>query len=339
LAKEGKPGKKGDHARETTTFFSGSVRSLELVVKSDAVEELKNEPRRYTEVHLIEGGVTHKHVALKLKGAASFRELNDKPAMTLNFDKYKGAERFHGQKKFHLNNGMEDPSLLHEWLCGEVARLCGVPAGRCGHALVRINGEDKGLYLIREGFTKDFLKAHFGNNDGAFFEGALQKEIGDQTEMSDGNEEDKKALEELIAAAREEDPTKRWSRLSALLDVERYAAYLAAEHVLEFNDGYDFGINNYRIYRDEKSGKFCFILHGLDETWRSDEVGLQRTPNSVIGKAFWSVPEGRALYRAKIADFYERVLTKHDWPAKVLARNALVVTVKLPGVVKKLRRQ
>ena len=320
-----KPAKKPDRAEEIGAFFPGPVRSLELVLKPDAVDELKSEARRYSEVQLVEDGVTHKHVALKLKGAASFRGLHEKPAMTLDFDTFKGAARFHGQKKFHLNNGIEDPSLLHEWLSGEIARECGVPAGRCGHALVRINGDDKGLYLIREGFTKGFLKAHFGNNDGAFFEGALQKEIGDHTEMSDGKEEDEKALMELVAVAKGDDTNKRWKRLAELLDVERYAAYLAAEHVLEFTDGYNFGINNYRIYRDEKSGKFCFILHGLDETWRSDEVGLQHTPNSVLGRAFWAAQEGRSLYRAKIADFYERVLVKTDWPAKVRERNGLIV--------------
>jgi hypothetical protein len=322
-AKSAKPKKDGSE-KTIAEFFAGPVRSFDIVLKPDAVEDIKRDARRYTEVQLVEGGVIHKHVALKLKGAASFRGLDDKPAMTLDFDTFKGADRFYGQKKFHLNNGMEDGSLLHEWLSGEVAKLCGVPAGRCGHALVKINGSDKGLYLIREGFTKDFLKRHFGNNDGAFFEGALQKEIGDKTEMSEGEEKDEKALEEMVAIAKS-DAGDRWARLSAVLDVERYAAYLAAEHVLQFTDGYDFGINNYRIYRDEKSGKFCFILHGLDETWRSDEVSLQQAPGSVLGRAFWSAPEGRALYRAKISDFHERVLMKHDWPAKVLERNALIV--------------
>lgn len=323
--KGGKSEKKPDYSKEIAAFYSGPVRSLELLLKDNAVEDLKSSARRYTEVQLVEGGVTHKHVAMKLKGAASFRGLDEKPAITLDFDTFKGAERFYGQKKFHLNNGIEDGTMLHEWLSGEIARLCGVPAGRCNHALVRINGKDKGLYLIREGFTNDFLKLHFGNNDGAFFEGALQKEIGDHTEMGEGSEKDEAALAELVAAAKEEDAAKRWTRLSALLDVERYAAYLAMEHVLEFTDGYDFGINNYRIYRDEKTGKFCFILHGLDETWRSDGVDLQRTPGSVVGRAFWSAPEARALYRAKLTDFYDRVLAKTDWPAKVRERNALII--------------
>ena len=330
LAKDAKDSKKQpgkeELNKEIAAFFTGPVRTLELVLKPDAVEDLKGEARRYTEIHLVEDGVTHKHVAMKLKGAASFRSLDEKPAMTLDFDTFKGADRFHGQKKIHLNNGIEDPTLLHEWLSGEIAHQCGVPAGRCGHAMVKINGKDKGLYLTREGFTKDFLKANFGNNDGAFFEGALQKEIGDHTEMSSGGEKDDAALKALVAAAKDDDASYRWSRLSAILNVDQYAAYLAMEHILEFTDGYDFGINNYRIYRDEKSGKFRFILHGLDETWRDDSVDLQRTPSSVIGRAFWSAPEGRALYRAKISDFYERVVAKTDWPAKVLERNAIILT-------------
>ena len=68
--------KKEGNDKAIAAFFAGPVRSLELVLKPDAVEEIKSDARRYTEIQMIEDGVTHKHVGLKLKGAASFRGLH-----------------------------------------------------------------------------------------------------------------------------------------------------------------------------------------------------------------------------------------------------------------------
>jgi hypothetical protein len=160
--------------------------------------------------------------------------------MTLDFDKYKGAERFHGQKKMHLNNANEDASFLREWVAGEIARAAGVPAGRCTHAMVSINGKDKGLYVVRESFTKDFLMSHFGEDKGGLFEGHFCKDLDLELELDSGPDTAREALKELLAACEVPDATARWERLSKVLDVDAFAAHLAMEQVLDFWDSYDF---------------------------------------------------------------------------------------------------
>ena len=47
-----------------------------------------------------EGELVWTNVSLHLKGAAgSFRSVDDKPALTLNFDKLPDGQRFHGLKE------------------------------------------------------------------------------------------------------------------------------------------------------------------------------------------------------------------------------------------------
>src|SRR5688500_11917603 len=62
-----------------------------------------------------EGGTVYTNVAIHIKGAAgSFRPFDDRPALTLNFDKFARGQRFHGLQKLSLNNSVQDPTFLNE---------------------------------------------------------------------------------------------------------------------------------------------------------------------------------------------------------------------------------
>jgi len=52
----------------------------------------------------------------------SFRSLDDKPALTLDFDKFATTQRFHGLSRIHLNNSVEDPGYLNEAIGAELFR-------------------------------------------------------------------------------------------------------------------------------------------------------------------------------------------------------------------------
>ena len=313
------PGEKAKRRAEIEAYYTAPIQRLAVVIKSAAMEQLRAEPRLYIEGELSEGATAHPHVGMKLKGSeGSFKPIDEKPGFTLNFDKYSGSERFHGQKKLHLNNGNEDPSFLREWLAGEMGRAAGLPAGRCTHALVSLNGKDKGLYVVREGFTKDFLAAHFGNDTGALFEGHFCKEIDAELQLDSGDESARGSLKEIVAACEVEDPAARWARLTKVLDPEAYALYLAFEQAVDFSDGYDFNLNNYRLYLNQ--GRLYFILHGMDEVFKNPEASLQRGPKSHLGQAFLGCPQGRALYREKITGIYEKVLRGRDWPVLIEAK-------------------
>lgn len=314
-----KPGKgDGDkavkHRVAQAELFNGVIPTIQIELTDSDLQALKDDPRRYVEGRMTVDGKIYKGVALKLKGASgSFQPIDQKPAWTVNLDKFKGAEQFQGLTKFHLNNAREDPSFLHQLLCGEIARAAGVPAIRCTHALVKLNDRDLGLYVLTESYTKDFLTQHFKDASGDLYESGFIKDIDEELTKDEGDKKDFSAIEKLIAASKEEDAAVRWKKLGEILDRDRFASFLAIEALLGVGDGYDFGKNNYRIYHDPTTRLLSFIPHGMDEPLSEPDFPIQRDPQSMVGRAFVNCPEGRALYRERVATIYEKVFAKRDW--------------------------
>ena len=146
-------------------FKKGTIPQLRIQVSEPELEKLRADNRVYVRCTITENRkTTYKDVAIKLKGAAgSFREFDDRPALTLNSDKFTKGQSFHGLDKFHLNNSVQDETWIHEWLCEELCRSAGIPATRVTHARVWLNDRDVGLYVLKEGFDKTFLQRHFAD--------------------------------------------------------------------------------------------------------------------------------------------------------------------------------
>ena len=319
--------KKDKHRKNSDEFFLGPVVHLEFKFDGEEWEYLKRDQRRYAEATMIETSQDGKKkiyekVAVKLKGAAgSFQGPDGKPGLTVNFDKYKGSERFHGMDKFHLNNGSQDGSLLNEYVGGEMCRAADVPASRCTHVIVKWQGRDLGLYLFKESFTKDFLSYFFEENKGSLYDPHFVSEIDGNLEKQQGaDKEDRSDIKALAAAAREGDPKVKWQKLYEKLDVDEFLRSLAMETFLCHWDGYNFNRNNYRIYFDPKTGKANFFCHGMDQIFGDANSPIVRDPGSMIGQAVWSNPDWRTHYRKLAEEIYTKVLKPRDWDAIVTAQ-------------------
>jgi spore coat protein CotH len=257
-------------------------------------------------------------VAIKLKGGAgSFQPVDAKPGLTLHFDKFKGASRFHGMKKFHLNNCAQDGTHLNEMIAGEMAHRAGVPASRCTHAIVKLNGREMGAYVVKEAFTDEMIARFYKDGDGDLYDGGFCKEVEENMEKSAGDPDDRRALRELIAACQEGDAAKRWERLGKILDIDRFMSFAAMEAIMCHWDGYNFNRNNYRLYQDQTTGKFSFFLHGMDQMFGDTNFPLVRDFGAMVGSAVMRCPEAPKLYRARLDSIYENVLKTVDWGARV----------------------
>jgi len=316
------------HRRAADEFFAGQIPRLKVEVPPEQWQRLAKDERNYAEAMVTEttaaGPQIYQNVAVKLKGSAgSFQHLDAKPGMTLSFDK-KGTDRFHGMKKIHLNNCAQDGTYLQELIAGEMSRMAGVPASRCSHAFVELNGRDLGLFVVKESFTKDFLATFFKNTDGDLYDGGFCAEVNENTEKDMGDPQDKTALRELIAACQEGDAAKRWERLGKILDIEKFITHCGMEAILCHWDGYSFNRNNYRFYRDPESGKFIFFLHGMDQTFGDENFPMMRDFGAMVGSAVMRCPQGAAMYKERVAALHENVLLKEDWGARVTAEGKRV---------------
>src|SRR2546426_464197 len=201
-----------------------------------------------------EGTLVYTNVAVHLKGAAgSFRPVDDKPGLTLNFDKLAKGQRFHGLGKISLNNSVQDPSYITDKLCRELFEKAVVPVSRAGYATVSLNGRRLGLYVLTEGWNKQFLKRYFNNVKGNLYDGGFARDITGRLFVNSGDDpDDVSDLKALVAAAKERNFTNRLGRLEQTLDLDRFITFVALDALLWNWDGYVLNRNNYRVL-DRKS--------------------------------------------------------------------------------------
>ena len=223
--------------------------------------------------------------------------------MTLSFDKFQDHQKFHGLDKIHLNNSVQDPSYMTELLCGELFRAAGVPAARTTHARVELNGRDLGLFVLKEGFNKTFLRQYFKNVNGNLFDGGFLREISEPLQKMSGTEtNDYGALKALVAAAEEPDLAKRMGRLEQVLDVERFISFIALEVMTWHRDGYAMKRNNYRIYHDPEADKIVFFAHGMDQMfWEPNGPILPHNLDGLVARSLLQTKAGRRRYRERMS--------------------------------------
>jgi hypothetical protein len=301
-----------DPAKESDAFFAaGKVLNLEIELGPKELDALRREPRKYVKATLKEDGkVVYKDVGVHLKGAAgSFRGIDDKAGLTLNMNKFGVEQRFHGMDKFHLANSVQDPSYVSELICGELFRAAGVPASRISHAVVTINGRRRGMYYIKEGYDKYFLRRHFGSNKGNFYDGGFLRDLDQPLQLLSGKDDVKPHtdLKKVVDAAREGNPKLRFEKMAKVIEMDKFITYLALEVVTWDWDGYPMNRNNYRIYHDPKSDKVTFVPSGMDQMFGDPNGPVFPNFQGFVARALLETPEGRQRYLARMAEIMSTV--------------------------------
>jgi len=302
-------------------LFAGTVPRIELTISKENIDKLAKNPRDYVTLTIKEPGFADlEKCSVKLKGSAgSFRQINeDRPGFSIRTSKSKKHQEYRGLTKFQLNNCAQDGTRLLEMVAGEMARRSGVPASRCTHAYVVLNGKPLGTYVLKEGFNTEFLGYFFKDTGGHLYDGGFVNEIDGNIEVDHGDPDEKVRLTELIGATKEPNPLRRLQRMDRILDIDAYFRHLALEQILCHWDGYSFNHNNYRFYEDPSTGKFTFILHGMDQVFGDDRWYVFRRPGALVPNALLGERVMRERYREQFLAVYEKNFRTVDWPKRVL---------------------
>ena len=279
------------------------VHDLRIELTPEAVAALQHDPRTYVHARVRSGDKEWPDVAIHLKGATgSFRPLGDKPGLTLDFDRFDHGQKFLGLTKVHLNNSVEDGSYLCELIGSELFRAAGIPAPDTGHAVVRLNGRRLGLYVLKEGFDRSFVEREFPGTDGAVLEAGRGQDLDGQV-LVHGRQPKAPAtsLADLAAAAREPDLDRRWERLSARLDLDRFITFLAVEVMIGHRDGYALAKNNFRVFQPAGNQRAVFLPQGMDQLFQVAEVPWEPQFAGLIARAVMETPQGRQRYAERFA--------------------------------------
>jgi hypothetical protein len=324
--------KKAKPAAAEQLFADVSVPQVKIEIPPQGIDTLRKyewkfgqqTERESVAVTVREGTAVYTNVALHLKGAAgSFRGVEQNPAMTLHFDKNVPGQRFHGLSKLSLNNSVQDPTFVSEELCRELFLKAGVPVPRASHAWVELNGRDLGLYVLTEGWDKQFLKHHFKKLGGNLYDGGFLKDVDSELSVNAGddpkNQADRIALAE---AAKETNLTNRLARLEKTLDVDRFLTFVALDVMLWDWDGYAQNKNNWRLYHDLDKDRMVFMPHGMDQMFWNPQGSILPAMQGLVARAALEIPELRQRYFERMKQLRTSVFLPEQMTNRVHAISA-----------------
>lgn len=268
-----------------------------------------------------EGANVWTNVAMHLKGSlGSFRPIDERPSVTLNFSKHISGQRFHGLEKISLNSSVQDPTRISEKICRELYLQAGVPVPRAGHATVELNGRLLGLYVLLEGWNRQFIERHFADARGPLYEGPFFADIDEPLLVAYGKRRyGGLKISDLLMAARESHPTNRLKRLQKVLDVDRFIRLLAMDLLLWNGDGYALHANNYRIFHDRAQERFVFLPHGMDQMLVLTDAPILAAGDGIVASALLAVPEGRERVLNQLRIFRNSIVTPETVSRRVRA--------------------
>ncbi len=289
-----------DPAREF--FAKGEIVRFELTLDPAERSKLKDQPRAYVPCAVkVDGKAVWAKIGVKLKGSAgSFQSLDERPGFTLNLGKFGETARFHGLQRFHLNNGAQDESRLHEWLGHEIFTAAGRPAPRVAHARVLLDGKDLGLYVLRESFDKQFLQRVFGSVAGNLYDGGFCQDIDSDLQKDSGSgPDDHSDLHRLLDLCRGFD-AERCTRYEQAVDIDAMIDFCALEAMLGHWDGYSLNRNNFRLWMTSSPGRALFLPHGMDQLLGDTDASILRHPPALVASALMQNPVWRKRYRERL---------------------------------------
>ncbi len=315
---------------ESDRFFAREdVPSIQVEIPAAGMEilrgyEFRRDGNRETRTNVAatirEGGRVWTNVAVHLKGSlGSFRDVDDRPGLTVNFDKWVDGQEFHGLRKISLNNSVQDGSYASEIVSREVFRKAGLPAPRALPARVSLNGRDLGLYLVLEGWNRQFLRRHFSDPHGALWDCGTARDIDKDLDTLGDDVVDRRKLDLLAEACAETNLNVRLERMGVVVDLDRFFKMMATEVMLMHWDGYALNRNNYRVFHDRSIDRLVFLPQGMDQmfgqfrNWRPTS-SIKPMMKGLVARAIMQVPAGRRRY---LQAMEQMLNTAYDVPAMI----------------------
>jgi hypothetical protein len=304
-------------------FDNHVLQRIELTMNGRDWEKLKAnfEENTYYPTMIAWRGQVMRNAYVRSRGHGS-RDPN-KPGLRLDFNRNaSGAQEWLGFKSLIFDNLKQDPSGMHEMLAFRFFERMGLPAPREAFVQLYVNSKFAGLYTVDEPIDKHYLARVFGKhedgnveNDGYLFEYRWQYPYL-LTNLGSALEKYQEILEakthENEAISTKYDPIARLVKeindsrddqlernVSPFLDLTQFMKYVAVQSALAEWDGLlgYAGMNNFYLYRFEKSTKSQFLVWDADNTFRAIDYSITAEhDNNELMKRAMKIPALRSAY-------------------------------------------
>jgi spore coat protein H len=288
--------------RDADELFAGDIPTLELRMIDETWRQFMaaGYEEQYSAADLRYDGKYVGRIAVRVKGQYTIELcypdeelICDKLSLRLKFDAADEELRFFGLKRLGLHSMTRDPSHVRERLAYDLFRAMDVPASRTSWALLKVNGESRGLFAMVEEIDGVFTDDRFhGHGDGDLYKEVWPTSLSEAyyREGLETNEESAdvgKVVEFARALTEPEDAADRLSVLGNYMDRDALARYMAVDDavsnwdgVTTFYDDHGGHNHNFFLYADEpgESPPFVLIPWDMDNTfqaanWRNSAPG------------------------------------------------------------------
>jgi len=208
-----------------------------------------------------------------------------------------------GLATFSLNSQSLDPTMIHTTIVSRLYALRGIPVFRNKHIFLKINNQDKGLYLIIERIDEDFFrvrnipvyeiyKAVFDAD--LSFDTAENPRFTYEKKMPEDN--NYAHLFEFINAIDTCAVLNIEQSLGSYMDIDNYITYHA---ISSLTNNYDAFKNNYYLQRATLTAPYKFYPWDFDRSFDPDnKIGLAGA-NSLFDKLIQN-PILKEKYKAEL---------------------------------------
>ncbi len=254
-----------DAGDETHPVYDAwTVQEIVLTTTPEAVEALRETPRSWVEADLHFNDVVVARVGLRLKGSASFQDVDRKPAMKIKMAEYVPEQRLHDLERLTLNNEVHDPSMMSENLGFRAFRENGAPAPRTGYAAVTLNDRYLGLYALIESMDDDFMEANWPDAEGGLWEMTRNCDFDGDCTCFELQETGVQYDPQGIFTGCEAVARSGVGALDEAFDRDAVLGFLAVERALNHPDSYSYNLNNFFVHHDPLEQKLTLTPWGAD---------------------------------------------------------------------------
>ena len=242
--------------------------------------------------------------------------------LKINFDYFDG-KRFNKTDQLLLAVDRPDPSMMREALTARLFEAMGVPSPRVDYARVSADGNELGLYVMKQVVDKRFLKDRFGTadhaDDGNLYEcvppGCLLEWAGDTKDSYLDTSCGEDGGCGLVLITNEDDPSDNdYSDLITLLnvigtvpdeqfadaikvvfDVDTFLRYLAVAVVIGDHESYLGAGQDFYLYHRPDTGLFTYIPWDHNRTYGAKKCKTSTEETGVEVDKLWCDTAPRPL--------------------------------------------
>jgi|GEM_PF-1116189 len=248
------------------------VHTFSLTLSDAAWDALLADPYTYVDA-TFDGGLGPQSIGVRLKGWSSFRPLDDKPSLKLDFDRTVDGGRFYDLEGLDLAKEVHDLAAISEFIAYRIYRDADLPAPRTGFAQLWINDLDYGFYTLVERRDDQFIQARWeGDPDGSLYESSseswpcdLDDPGCDCFEVDEVGAGDSLADLEALCAVATDTPDDSWLALmETRLDWTVFTRSMAMEMALGTYDHYAGFMGNFYLYHQPLADQWWFTPSSMN---------------------------------------------------------------------------